>query len=511
MSLLRSCHKLNTLIRSFHPIIVMETVEEERVAALLKSVTEELQLPLYEWTINLGLAPTVGTKYGPRTNEYARPTNNQAVPIEKTTEPLAALKHIHTMERAGIFWLKDFANHLDEPDVLREMRDLADAFSLMNSAFVLTGESITLPKNVAHDAVNFELGLPDEDELYQTLSVVMRELKHRHHLKVNLQGEELNEFVHALSGMTLKQARQAIAYAAFVDGELNSDDIIKVIHRKGQILKEESLLELYPVEENKGMLGGFVGLKHWLKQAKVGFSAAARDLKLPSPKGILIVGIQGCGKSLAAKTIAQQWNLPLLKLDAGRLYNKYVGESERNFRQAMKLAESMAPAVLWIDEIEKSFGGSSEGDGGLSLRLFGSFLTWLQEKSQEVFVVATANDISQLPPELLRKGRFDEIFFVDLPNPLERAAVFNIHLKRHNQNFKDFDLKTLVAEAKGFSGAEIEQVIIAGLYQSLYEQTKLTTEILIQQIQTTVPLSVSRREDVEKLRAIASERFVSVR
>lgn len=511
MSLLQSCHQLKTLIRSFHPIIVIETVEEERVTALLKTVIEDLQTPLFEWTINVGLAPTVGTKYAPRTNEYARPTTNQAVPFENTTEPLAALKHIHAMERTGIFWLKDFMPHLDNPEILREMRDLADAYGLMNSAFVLTGESITLPKNIAHDAVYFEMGLPDEDELYQTLSVLMRELKHRYRLKISLQGEEINEFVHALSGMTLKQARQAIAYAAFVDGELNRDDILKVIHRKAQILKEESLLELYPAEENTAMLGGFVGLKHWLKQAKVGFSLAARQLNLPSPKGILIVGVQGCGKSLAAKTIAQQWHLPLLKLDAGRLYNKYVGESEKNFRQAIKLAESMAPAVLWIDEIEKSFGGSSEGDGGLSLRLFGSFLTWLQEKSQEVFVVATANDLLQLPPELLRKGRFDEIFFVDLPNAQERAAIFTIHLKRHHQNFKDFDLKALVTAAKGFSGAEIEQAIIAGLYQSLYEQTNLTTEILIQQIKNTVPLSVSRREDVEKLREIASERFVSAR
>ncbi|AFY37874.1 AAA ATPase central domain protein [[Leptolyngbya] sp. PCC 7376] len=511
MSLLQNIHALKTFIRSFHPIIVMETVEEERVADLLKAVTKELKTPLFEWTTNLGLATTPGTKYAPRTNEYARPSVNQAVPFENTVEALDALKYIRGMERAGIFWLKDFSSDLDDPKVLRELRDLADAYSLMGSAFVLTGESITLPKSIAHDAVYFELGLPDEDELYQTLSEMMRELKHRYRLKISLQGEDLNDFVHALSGMTLKQARQAIAYAALIDGELNRDDILKVIHRKAQILKEESLLELYPVEENKAMLGGFVGLKRWLNQAKVGFSAAAREVNLPSPKGILIVGVQGCGKSLAAKTIAQQWHLPLLKLDAGRLYNKYVGESEKNFRQAIKLAESMAPTVLWIDEIEKSFGGGSDGDGGLSLRLFGSFLTWLQEKSQEVFVVATANDLLQLPPELLRKGRFDEIFFVDLPNTQERAAIFTIHLKRHHQDIKSFDLKALVTAARGFSGAEIEQAIIAGLYQSLYEQKKLETGSLIQQIKNTVPLSVSRKEDVEKLRAIASERFVSAR
>jgi hypothetical protein len=512
MSLLQNIHALKTFIRSFHPIIVIETVEEERVAALLKAVTDEMKTPLFEWAVNIGLAPTPGTKYAPRTNEYARPNVNQVVPLEKTETPEDVLKYIRNLERTGIFWLKDFVTHLDDAKVLRELRDLADVYGSMNSALVLTGEAITLPKSIAHDAVYFELGLPDEDELYQTLSEVMRELKHRHQLKISLQGEDLNHFVQALSGMTLKQARQAIAYAALVDGELNAEDILKVIHRKAQILKEESLLELYAVEENTAKLGGFVGLKRWLSRAKVGFSPEARRVNLPAPKGILIVGVQGCGKSLAAKTIAREWQLPLLKLDAGRLYNKYVGESEKNFRQAIKLAESMAPAILWIDEIEKSFGGSGgDGDGGLSLRLFGSFLTWLQEKSQEVFVVATANDLLKLPPELLRKGRFDEIFFVDLPNAQERAAVFTIHLTRHHQEPSQFDLQALVTVSAGFSGAEIEQAIIVALYQALFEQTNLTTQSLVDAINNTVPLSVSRREDVEKLRAIASERFVSAR
>ncbi|MGB2926752.1 MAG: AAA family ATPase [Limnothrix sp.] len=511
MSFLQNIHTLKTFIGSFHPIIIIETVEEERVEALLKEVTGEINAPLFEWTVNLGLAPTLGTKYSPRTNEYARPGTNQPVAFEKTTEPLDALQYIRNIERTGIFWLKDFAAHLDDPKVIRELRELAHVYGLVSSAFVITGEAIALPKDIAHDAVYFELNLPDDDELYQTLSEVMRELKFRHKLKIHLEGDELNHFVKALSGMTLKQARQAIAYAALVDGELNGADILKVVHRKAQILREESLLELYPVEENTAKLGGFVGLKRWLSRTKVGFSPAARQLNLPTPKGILIVGIQGCGKSLAAKTIAREWQLPLLKLDAGRLYNKFVGESEKNFRQAVKLAESMSPSVLWIDEIEKSFGGSSDGDGGLSLRLFGAFLTWLQEKSEEVFVVATANNLSQLPPELLRKGRFDEIFYVDLPNAQERAAIFTIHLNRHKQVSPNFDLKLLVTAAKGFSGAEIEQAIIAGLYEALHERKALDTASLVAQIKNTVPLSVSRREDVEKLRAIAAERFVSAR
>ena len=224
------------------------------------------------------------------------------------------------------------------------------------------------------------------------------------------------------------------------------------------------------------------------------------------------MGIQGCGKSLAAKTIARQWNLPLLKLDAGRLYDKYVGESDKNFRRAVVLAETMAPCILWIDEIEKSMGQSnSDADGGLSRRLFGYFLTWLQEKSQEIFVVATANDLSAIPPELLRKGRFDEIFFVDLPDTHERENIFKIHLSRRNQGLDAYDLPTLVAVTEGFSGAEIEQAIITAHYRALYENRPADTALVVEQIKRTVPLSVTRREDINRLRALAKERFVPAR
>jgi SpoVK/Ycf46/Vps4 family AAA+-type ATPase len=258
-------------------------------------------------------------------------------------------------------------------------------------------------------------------------------------------------------------------------------------------------------------LGGFQGLKAWLNRAQVGFSPEAKQLNLQPPKGILIVGIQGCGKSLAAKAIAHTWQMPLLKLDAGRLYDKYIGESEKNFRQAIRLAESMAPSILWIDEIEKSLGSSSNesNDGGLSQRMFGSFLTWMQEKSKEVFVVATANDISRIPPELLRKGRFDEIFYVDLPDKGDRHTILTIHLAQHHQEAHRFDLNQIVQASEGFSGAELEQVVITALYEALYRKSPLDTELIIQAIQETIPLSVSRKEHLESLRAIAQDRFVS--
>lgn len=312
--------------------------------------------------------------------------------------------------------------------------------------------------------------------------------------------------------MTLSQTRKVVSYAALQDGALNAEDVKRVLERKARVIHEEGLLDYFPSETNLAELGGFEGLKRWLAYAKVGFTQQARTFNLPAPKGILIVGIQGCGKSLAAKTIARQWNLPLLKLDAGRLYDKYVGESDKNFRRAVTMAETMAPCILWIDEIEKSMGqSSSEADGGLSRRLFGYFLTWLQEKSQEIFVVATANDLSAIPPELLRKGRFDEIFFVDLPDDSERENVLRIHLNRRKQGLDAFNLPALVAATQGFSGAEIEQAIITAYYRALYENRPADTQLLIEEIKRTVPLSVTRREDIERLRTIAQERFVSAR
>ena len=312
--------------------------------------------------------------------------------------------------------------------------------------------------------------------------------------------------------MTQRQARQVLGYAAFEDGRLSLEDVRGIIRRKVQVIRQESLLEYFPDDEIQTNLGGFAGLKTWLNQVQMGFSPQAKAWNLQAPKGILIVGIQGCGKSLTAKVIAKVWKMPLLKLDAGRLYDKYVGESEKNLRQAVQVAESMAPSILWIDEIEKGF-SSSDGssDGGLSRRLFGFFLTWMQEKTKEVFVIATANDISQIPPELLRKGRFDEIFFVDLPDKQERLGILKIHLSQRKQAFDRFDFNQLVYATKGFSGAEIEQAIVTALYRALYLRRMLDTDLLLEQIAATIPLSVSRRETIEHLRTIAQERFVSVR
>lgn len=487
-------HDFKTLILSFHPVIAVETTEEERVETLVKAVAGRLRLPLYVWTITQGL------------KQY--PQNKG---VFNTDKPQALLKSLEGFRQEGIFLLKDFSKHLDDGVLARQFREIAQRFSRDRATIVLTDAQIKLSPELAMLAVYYDLELPTQKELYDFFCAMLRSLRQRHKIQVQLSQQETKSIVQALTGLTLHQARQAIAYVALLDGKLHAADIKRLLNRKAQVLREDSLLEYYTEAKNTYQLGGFNNLKTWLNHAKVGFSPKARSLNLNPPKGILLVGVQGCGKSLAAKAIAREWQLPLLKLDAGRLYNKYIGESEKNFRKAVQLAESMAPAILWIDEIEKGFSSSSRGssDGGLSQRLFGALLTWLQEKRQEVFVIATANDISQLPPELLRKGRFDEIFFVDLPDAAARQEIFRIHLSRHQQNPDNFNLDELALATAGFGGAEIEQVAIASLYRALYLQKPLDNTLLLDEISKTIPLSVSRREDIQKLRSWAQERFIS--
>lgn len=510
MSLKASVQHFQTLVTSFHPVVVIDTVEEERVQGLIGAACADMQMAVFEWSIAQGLMRSPDSPDNRWQNEYAPPGAKRSQALPKTSEPIDMLRHIQEMSFKAIYWLKDFAPHLKDAVVARQFREVTEQFSHNRSTLVISGSGNTLPPEIAHDAVYFDIKLPEPEELYNAVSGVVRDLKGR--VKVDLTPEDIRALVNALQGMTLSQTRKVVSYAALHDGRLDAEDVKRVLERKARVIHEDGLLDYFPPETNLAELGGFEGLKRWLCYAKVGFTPQARQYNLPAPKGILIVGIQGCGKSLAAKTIARQWNLPLLKLDAGRLYDKYVGESDKNFRRAVTMAETMAPCILWMDEIEKSMGqSSSEADGGLSRRLFGYFLTWLQEKSQEIFVVATANDLSALPPELLRKGRFDEIFFVDLPEADERRDILHIHLKRRHQGTENFDLEELVVATEGFSGAEIEQAVITAHYCALYENRPADTTLLLEEIKRTVPLSITRREDIQRLRAMARERFVAAR
>lgn len=495
MSLTESIQDLKTLVLSFHPVIAIETVEEERVEQVLTRAAAEIPLPLFEWSVSKGLM---------------RDARENAV--YDTGEPLKLLRHLEALPAEGMFWLKDFGEYLQDPVVARQFREVTQAFSHKRSCSILTGDTIHLPRDIDCRTARYELPLPGKDELRSLMRSVLKTLKGANTIKMEASPADIEQILQALQGMTLDQARQAIAHAVMHNGKLDAGDSQHILDRKARALREGGLLDYFPFEHNATQLGGFDNLKAWLQRARVGFTPAARDLNLSPPRGICIVGVQGCGKSLAAKAIAKEWKLPLLRLDAGKLYDKYVGESEKNLRQAIALAEAMAPVVLWIDELEKALGQEgSDADGGLNRRLFGSFLTWLQEKTAEVFVVATANDLFRLPPELLRKGRFDEIFFVDLPELSERERIFHIHLTLHKQDSHAFDLSKLAVAAAGFSGAEIEQVTIASLYRALYLKQALTMELLLEEMRQTIPLSVSRREDVEQLRATASDRFVSVR
>jgi hypothetical protein len=520
MALSTSVHDLRTLIRSSHPLIVIETIEEERVLTLLQSVAAQERMPLFEWSITRGLTRHDGT-----------PSLNKI-----TATPLAVLQHLQGLTVEAVFWLKDLAPHLQDPAVARQLRDVATSYNHLRSTCVITGHPITLPLDIDKIVVRLDLQLPDRDELLSMLKNVLQSLAPRtsvlrprsttvvhsilssiSHSTTVEQGPLANErdaILRALQGLTLHQARQVIAQCVVEDGTLSADDVQKILKRKVQVIKDGGLLEYYPLEDNRFALGGFVNLKSWLERAKVGFSQEAKALNLTPPRGIMLVGVPGCGKSLAAKAIAREWQLPLLKLDAGRLFDKFVGESEKNFRKAIEMAESLSPIVLWIDEIEKAMaagGGSGEADAGLSRRLFGAFLTWLQEKKQEVFVVATANNLSLLPPELLRKGRFDEIFFVDLPDDSEREAIWKIHLELRKQDTKQFDLIKIVSASDGFSGSEIEQAVVSALYRALHQKMPLTTDLLMTELVSTVPLSVTRHEDINQLRETAQGRFVNVR
>lgn len=489
-------HELRTLIESYHSLVVIESVEEERVCQLIAEVARDLQIGHFEWSAVEGLSRV------PRGS-----------PMVNTVEPLAALTQLNGLDTKAIFHLKDFAPHLQNVVVARALRERVQQFLDGSSTIILSGHGLELSRELETSAARITLDLPNANELKEVVRNVVQSIQTRRSVVIDLKGNEFQQILQSLSGLTANQARQIIASAVIADGRLDVGDIERIVREKGRLIENSGLLEFYPLEDNRFELGGFNRLKQWLSRARVGFGSEAKALNLEPPKGVLFVGVQGCGKSLAAKFIAREWKLPLLKLDASRLYDKYVGESEKNFRKATQIAEAMAPVVLWIDEIEKAFAqaASSEGDGGLSRRLFGSFLTWLQEKKGGVFVVGTANDLSALPPELLRKGRFDEIFFVDLPNHDERRTIFEIHLGLRKQIASQLDVSKLADETEGFSGAEIEQVIIASLYHALHEKRAMTTELILEGVKATVPLSVTRAEDVAALRSMAATRFVPVR
>jgi len=353
------------------------------------------------------------------------------------------------------------------------------------------------------------LHAPSPEAYHSFVQAVLRDLAKRLHVKVQLSSADVSKLLSALHGLTFFEVQKIITQAVIEDGVLGREDIAKVLDAKRQIIERSGVLEYFPHEHDMGEVAGLGELKAWLRKRQAAFEdpKRAKEYGLTPPKGLMLIGVQGCGKSLCAKAVAAEWKLPLIRLDPSNLYNRYVGESEKNLKRAIKLAEAMAPVVLWIDEIEKAL-SQEDAEGGPAQRIFGTFLAWLQDKKEDVFVIATANDISKLPPELMRKGRFDEIFFVDLPTEEARRQIIQIHLKRRKREPSKFDIARLARISEGFSGAELEQAVVSSLYTAFSKQEDLGTEGVVEEIEMTKPLSVTMAERIDALRAWAKDRAV---
>ena len=413
----------------------------------------------------------------------------------------------------AIYLFKDFHPFMEDlrcnMAVIRRMRDVAHHLRDTYKTIVIVAPMLKMAPELSKDVTVLEFGLPRLEDFNKLLERILEDVKDKPQIRVNLDAEARDRLLRAAQGLTLKEAENVFAKTLVLDGKLDADDVTVVFSEKQQIIRKSGLLEYYESQEQISQVAGLEDLKQWLAKRGMAFSDRAAEFGLPAPRGVLLVGIQGCGKSLCAKAVASLWRLPLLRFDVGRMFGSLVGSSEENVRRAIQTAESIAPAILWIDEIDKAFAGSSASggsDGGTSARVFGTLLTWLSEKSSPVFVIATANNVSHLPPELLRKGRLDEIFFVDLPSETERREIFRIHIEKRNRDPSQFDLPALAKASDGFRGAEIEEAIVAGLFDAFSEGGDLTTAVVQQSLAATVPLSKTMSEELDRLRGWAQGR-----
>jgi ATP-dependent 26S proteasome regulatory subunit len=497
----RPVDELEVLIRARYPIIYVVSWEEERVEQRLSTIARGRNKQLYSWTYTQGI-----TKYGAEPQRVKSGTGT-------TSDPLSALDAVMAQVEPAIYLFKDFHPFTEENRanlaVIRRLRDVAYHLRDSYKTIVIVAPVARIAPELAKDVTLVEFGLPGVEDINRLLDRITEDLKDKPQVRINLDAEGRERLLHAAQGLTLKEAENVFAKTLVLDNKIDAEDVSIVFSEKQQIIKKSGLLEYYPSQEQITSVAGLDNLKRWLKKRGMAFSDSAAEFGLPAPKGVLLLGVQGCGKSLCAKAASSLWELPLLRFDIGRMFGSLVGSSEENMRRAIMTAESVAPAILWVDEIDKAFAGStgsSGSDAGTASRVFGTFLTWLSEKTTPVFVIATANDISQLPPELLRKGRLDEIFFVDLPNEAERQEVFRIHLEKRRRDPSKLDLPMLARLSDGFSGAEIEEAIISGLFDAFSRSADLDTEILRVALAETVPLSKTMSEELNRLRTWAQGR-----
>ncbi|GAA1980100.1 AAA family ATPase [Terrabacter lapilli] len=504
---------LALLFRARFPVIYIESFEETRVLAEIDSVARDASVmrtvrPMYTWSATRGFVEPNGATHA------------------GTTDPKQAVDWMLQQEGAGVFVMLDLHSHLGDdrrpadPALIRALRDAAGNFHVGSSArvLVIVAPTLRIPSELEKDITLIDFPLPDEREIRAVLDdMISANTSSNGRIRVEVDSVGRERLAKAALGLTLNEATNAFARAMVDDGVLSNDDVHVIMEEKKQTVRKAGLLEFVDVDLDLDDVGGLQNLKRWLSKRNNSWLAEAAEYGIPAPKGVLMTGIPGCGKSLTAKAVAAAWELPLLRLDIGKVFAGLVGSSEQNMRSAIRTAEAAAPCILWLDEIEKGFSGlSGDGDSGTSSRVFGSFLTWMQEKTTPVFVIATANKVDRLPPEFLRKGRFDEIFFVDLPTRLERRDIWSLHLSKRLQRSKAANLDiseslldTLADVTEGYAGAEIEQAVVAALFDAFADRRQLKDDDLVRSIRNMVPLSVTQAEEIAAVRSWAATRAVA--
>lgn len=491
--------EIEDLIRARYPILYLVSVEEARVDAALAGIAERLGKQVLEWSCTTGVVPA-GTSLQSQKYRHAA-----------TRDPLAALDQVLDHVEPALFVFKDLHPFLgrNQPGVTRRLKEIARHLKDSLKTIILVAPVLELPAELEKEVTVLPFPLPTREDLAALLDRIIQEVRPSEQVSIDLDEAGRDRLLQSALGLTLGEAENVLARILVRHLRLGVEQVPEILTEKRQLIRKSGLLEYHANEESFATVGGMAALKDWLAKRGAAFTPAARAYGLPAPKGMLLLGVQGCGKSLCAKAASNLWQVPLLRFDMGRMFGSLVGSSEENVRRAIGLAESVAPAVLWVDEIDKAFAGtqgSTFSDAGTTARVFGTFLTWLSEKAAPVFVVATANDISQLPPELLRKGRFDEIFFVDLPDLEERADIFGIHLARRGRDPANFDREAMAAASGDFSGAEIEEAVISALYEGFSRGEELNTGHVLLALRDTVPLARTMSEHVQQLREWAAAR-----
>ena len=473
--------ELTLLLKARYPIIYITTIEEDRVEYIIrKSIKTNLNRSIYSWDFIDG---------------YTNNPNNEGFAKRNPVQALELIERL-TPQTPALFLLKDFNKFLIDISISRKLKNITRILKLQPKTIIIIGSELNIPKELSDLITVLQFQLPMDNEINYELKRLIESLN------IEINQQILDSLTRACQGLSLERIRRVLSKIIATYKTIDENSIQLLLNEKKQLIGQTEILEYWSVNETIAKIGGVDNLKDWLKKRKISFSVQASNYGLPTPRGLLLVGIQGTGKSLTAKAIATEWQLPLLKLDVGKLFGGIIGESESRLRKMIELAETISPCILWIDEIDKAFTkNESKGDGGTSNRLLGTFISWLSEKNKPVFVVATANNVDVLPLEIIRKGRFDEIFFLDLPQKQEREQIFKIHIQEFRPNsWKSFDYSKLGQLSDAFSGAEIRQSIIEAMYQAFYEKREFTTEDICLALTQLIPLSQLENTQTLKLK-----------